>query len=483
MEIVVVWSILIVLTLVASMGAVLGLAGSLHLISRKTDGYFQYAVFAILISSGVAVFLSGRNMALTALSAQLVGEATRHPVDVWVQRGSSIFLLLAAGERIVRYINATAGKGNLPVFLLPTFVVFWFGTVGMTGLFGAYPQFSHNYVYALFTGIAAILMSTRESQMAINASRNATLCLILISVALIPLMPRLVIDTAYVQGFLPGIPRLAGLTPHALSMGMLAQVALLLLWASPVKNAWMNYAWILLASAALFLAQSKTAWISFVLSAFCMVAVRHSDSLKRQLGDSRNPALAVGLIVSGMIAVVLLTSMLLFGNLGERIGHLLISDEGAQLASLTGRDKIWRIALDEWLRHPVFGYGPGLFDDAYRASIRMGNATNAHNQLIDTLARSGIVGSVALVVYFSVLLVLSVRYAKTSGGLTISLFTVLALRSVSEVPMSLYSYGPESVLHLLLLMTLAGEARKSVSIAPPMRTVSFTRRHEEALSG
>jgi O-antigen ligase len=93
----------------------------------------------------------------------------------------------------------------------------------------------------------------------------------------------------------------------------------------------------------------------------------------------------------------------------------------------------------------------------------MPNATHAHNQFMDTLSRSGTVGAAALVLYALVLLVLSIRYARASSGLTLALFVALTLRAISEVPLLLFGYGPELIAHVLLLMTLAaavGEARE-----------------------
>jgi O-antigen ligase len=91
----------------------------------------------------------------------------------------------------------------------------------------------------------------------------------------------------------------------------------------------------------------------------------------------------------------------------------------------------------------------------------MPNATHAHNQFMDTLSRSGTVGAAALVLYALVLLVLSIRYARASGGLTLALFVALALRAISEVPLLLFGYGPELIAHVLLLMTLAAAAREA----------------------
>jgi uncharacterized phage infection (PIP) family protein YhgE len=77
---------------------------------------------------------------------------------------------------------------------------------------------------------------------------------------------------------------------------------------------------------------------------------------------------------------------------------------------------------------------------------------------MDTLSRSGTVGAAALLIYAVVLMVLSIRYAKASGGLTLALFIALVIRSLSEVPLYLLGYGAEFITHVLLLMSLAGMA-------------------------
>jgi hypothetical protein len=96
----------------------------------------------------------------------------------------------------------------------------------------------------------------------------------------------------------------------------------------------------------------------------------------------------------------------------------------------------------------------------------MANATHAHNQLMDTLSRSGLVGATALTLYLGVLCVLSLRCARASQGLSLALLLALLLRAGSEVPLLLIGYGPDLIIHLLLLITLA--AHRSA----PVRTSS-----------
>ena len=152
------------------------------------------------------------------------------------------------------------------------------------------------------------------------------------------------------------------------------------------------------------------------------------------------------------------------GDVDAQWSNFADTAQGAQLISMTGRDQIWALAIEEWRASPLFGYGPSLWDADFRAAIAMPNATSAHNQFMDTLARSGTIGAAGLVAYSLVLLGMSLRYAKASGGLSLALFVALALRSISEVPMLLQGYGTELFLHLLLLITISAAASSRVQV-------------------
>jgi O-antigen ligase len=286
------------------------------------------------------------------------------------------------------------------------------------------------------------------------------------------------------------VPRLAGLAPHAVSLGMLAQLGLLCLLARPLRRVGLNrLAWAM-GLLALFLAQSKTAWISFALCSACILVVRQGARFMRRVGDPVRPEFGIVTLLAFMAAVVGIAALLMFGEIDARLSSFFDSAQGAQLASMTGRDQIWAIAHDEWQRNPLFGYGPTLWDASFREAIGMPNATHAHNQFMDTLSRSGAVGAAALVLYALVLLVLSIRYARASGGLSLALFVALALRAVSEVPLLLFGYGPELITHVLLLMTLAAAVRETrerkrrpAVSAPASRTApAFSRASQNPLA-
>jgi len=425
------------------------------LLNRASPGYLNW-VFAAMIGLGALdVLLSGRN--LSALFMELAsGAGSQHPITPWLQRLVSILLLLAVAERVAHHV--TLRKRMPSTALAGAYFLFWFCTVAATALFGSHPQLSHEYLYTVAIGGAVLLASVAERDRILDTARNTLVIVLAAGVILIPINPALVMDNSYTQGLIPGLPRHGGLAPHPVALGMFAQTCLLLLWVRPFKSAWLTVVCWILGLAVLFIAQSKTAWIAFLLCCIVMLAVRHGANIWRRAGDPRQGAFGVLVCLVVIALVASRATLLLVGDIDARTDSFLDSAQGAQLMTMTGRDRIWEVALDEWHNSPLFGYGPSLWDEAFRASINLPNATNAHNQFMDTLARSGAIGATALVIYAVVLLVLAVRYAKDTGGLSLALFVALALRSITEVPLLLQGYGYELFSHLLLLVTIAGAA-------------------------
>lgn len=421
----------------------------------RPTGYLHWLLPAMLALSALTVLLSGRDLSRVFLALQ-EGSVFENPVIVWGQRALSILVLLVSAERVVNHL---AARRPMPSPLLAmAFVTYWLGTVASPALFGAHPALSHEFLYPLIMGLVFLLASPQEADKVIDWVRSALFAVLLAGVLLVPVMPSLTLDLSYRQGLIPGLPRLGGLATHSVSLGMYALTFLVCLWCRPFARPWLNrFAW-LIGLGVLFFAQSKTAWIAFVICAAALLAVRNGPGTARRLADPRETAFGVVLCI-GVIAVVTgVMAAILLGNVEAQASAFLDSSEGAQLVSLTGRDQIWAVALEEWRENPVFGYGPGLWDDAFRASIGMPQATHGHNQFLDTLARSGTVGFVALLLYSVVLLVMSIRYAQATGGFCLALFLFLALRSISEVPILLFGYGTELLVNLLLIISLAAAA-------------------------
>ena len=425
-------------------------------------GYLHWVLPLMVLLSAIDVLLSGRDLSMVYAELAGLQQGSRHALMPWIQRAFSLALLVICLHAATSHLSSGRQMPSAP--LTASYVALWVGTVALTAVLGSHRQISHEYAYALIIGFALLTVTTVDIGRIVDRARDTLFALMLVSVALVPIWPALVLDASYTQGLLPGVPRLGGVAPHPVALGMFAQTGLLLLWARPFGSRWMTVlAWILGLSV-LFFAQSKTAWLAFMLCAIAMVLVRNGPSAWQRLGDPREGAFGIVLCLGVMAASAALLVLFVFTDFGGAVAGFLDTDQGAQLMSLTGRDQIWAIAIQEWLSHRWFGYGPGLFDDEHRLAVGMPNATNAHNQFMDTLARSGIVGAVVLVVYALVLLVLSFKYARRSGGLSLALFIALALRSISEVPLTLFGYGTELFVHLLLVVTLSAAASMKVPV-------------------
>lgn len=446
-----------------------------------TAGFLFWMFPAMLTVAALEVLLSNRDLTQSFIeleqSMQAITEPSRLPVVAWTLRGVSVLLIAASLERIATHFSQ---QRQVPSpALLGSFLLFWLTTVLAPALLGAHPVLTHEYAYSLLFGVAAALSTDLDRDRILLAARDALFVFMLAGLVLLPWNPNLVLDSSYSQGLLPGVPRFGGLASHPVMMGLLTQTALLLLWARPYERRWLTVcAWIL-GLGVLFFAQSKSAWIAFFISAICMVLVRKAPESVERIGDPRSSSFGVLLLLGVIaVAVAVLVGVVVF-DASSLVEDFLGSSEGAQLASLTGRDRIWVVALEEWHNHPVFGYGPAIWDAEYRQAIGIPNATHGHNQMIDTLARCGTVGAIGLVCYALVLLVMAIRHARATHGLSLAMFLTLALLSISEVPLLLVGYGPDVFAHMLLLVTLAGAAAEqhrprtvATPLEPSFRTAS-----------
>lgn len=452
---------------------------SINLVSRSRDGLLHFYFYGILLKQAVGVAFSNR---IVSLDTALAAVESSNPAISWFNRMLSLIMVIVAIERIIHSLNQPAKKFNAAAtWLIIIFIIFWLTNALSPAFFGSHTNITHEYLYPLIFGIAALLVSFPGSRRVLDVFRDGTFIFLIVGLILIPIKPGMVMDTSYTQGFIPGLPRLAGLAPHANSLAILTQVFLLCLWVRPFQVVWINRSALTVGVIVIFLAQSKTVWLSFTVSALCILVARQGPKLWRNFGHTRQKEVSISIIMVFITCILGVGIAFLFGDLSGKIDHFFSSTEGAQLTSLTGRDKVWAIAFEEWHRNPIFGYGPTLFDAEFKQLIGMANATHAHNQFVDTLARSGLVGATGLVIYSLVLLVLCLRYCNTSGGLTLALFIALAFRSISEVPLTITSLNFEFMGHVLLLIVLAGEIRRksaaavvvSKKISDPMHTKSL----------
>lgn len=435
----------------AAFACVFAVVLAVQFTSGRKHGYFHWVIPTMLFITALGIALSGRTFEVDIATQMMI----KHPLVIWTQRVATIFILTVSAERIINHFSARRNLLGAAPLLTIAFATYWFCSQLSPMFLSAHPRVFHEPFYALIIGIGALLLDGDEAEVTLKTARNALLLFLLAGYFLLPIKPNLVLDSNYSQGYIPGLPRFAGLATHAVTLGMLSQLALLCVWARPYANRNLNRAAWCLGLLTLFIAQSKTGWVSFCICATVMFLCQNGHQLKQKLIDPRRPELSITLICAAMLMLSFFGAYALFGDMGDKITRFLNSESGAQLTSLTGRDLIWSAAYQEWMRHPLFGYGPDFLSGGYRLSVGLpNNAIHGHNQYMDLLPRAGLVGAIPLTFYLLALLNLSIRHAVASRGLTLALFLALGLRAVSEIPLTLNGYGQEFSSHLLLLILL-----------------------------
>lgn len=244
--------------------------------------------------------------------------------------------------------------------------------------------------------------------------------------------------------------RLAGLTNHPILLGMLAAAALVLELAPVLRRP--GWAWhAAAAGAVLILAQSRTAW------AMALVALPLLYRRERS-GPRVHPLLKRLLMLGGAGSLALLVSP----GLVTWLSALVNSQE---ISSVHGRTLPWQVAWTAFDSSMLFGYGPSLFLDP--ASPNRGAYDHAHNQLLQTLGTSGLVGAAGLAVFLIALVAVAWRGARTTGGLTLALTALVLVACLTDGALRGSGFSPQFVSMLVLLAVLHSAVRDAAPAPLP----------------
>ncbi|SDK51074.1 O-antigen ligase family protein [Streptomyces indicus] len=231
-----------------------------------------------------------------------------------------------------------------------------------------------------------------------------------------------------------GWGQFTGLSANPNALGPLAAAALLLEVCSVARRR----SWPLHAGAAalvLLLTQSRTAWIAALAVVFLHIDPRHTVR-KAAVLTLCGAAAALGLLLPGVQATL--------ATLGS----------DPKFTEAGGRTLAWQLAWEEFLRAPLFGYGPNLFDTEHRRQL-FGTASSwigqAHNQLLHTLGAAGLLGLTGLSVLFVVLIVHARRTAAATKGLSVALTALLVVACTTESPLRNLSGLSDRVLFLVVI--------------------------------
>jgi len=332
--------------------------------------------------------------------------------------------------------------------LLVSVLTYLFGTAVGQAFGSSEPSWTYKSLYIPIV-LGGLYIQSDAKPLAL--ARVAKLLAMLVCVASLlfaVIRPDLALERPY-ESLIPGLNfRLYGVTGHANAMGPMALLYLLLEWHVPSKRL-LRWPAIIVALSCFLFAQSKTAWATGVILG--LLIIFHSTVGRQNGGNAKKSLLLLTILFGGLAAVAI---ALMFVDLG---GFL---ERHSEFTTLTGRTDLWRITMDEWRRNPVFGYGAGLWDEDFRIRYNILYAGQAHNQFVQTLGESGLVGFALLLQYLVVLAFFCLQQARLANPLPLLLFILILARCVSEAPMRAIALLDWALLmHALLFLLLAQHVR------------------------
>lgn len=366
---------------------------------------------------------------------------TENPYVIWIGRtGTALFLL---GIALVITHGLYVRKGRIPrqgLSLLMAWLGIYIPPV-LSGLLSESGKFSYKILFFPLLLIAAYL-SPR-----FNITEKSTKLLIILLSFIYASLLGIILrpDWAYAEYSESwiGIPiRLFGAASHPNGLGAIALAALLLLQLSENtrKSLWRSVHWLAIITV-IILAQSKTIWIvCFVLFVVrIMVKKMPTKAMQIQLG-----------ITSVLFFLLFLTTLALVFWQTIPISEKLFP-------TLIGRTHVWKVTWQVWLESPILGYGPNLWDLDFRKQTGYLWAGQAHNQILQTLGESGLLGVSALVLFYLTLFKESSRLGNMDEIVSFTRFgftVLILLRSFTEAPLRNYIIDTNFIINAIIYLLM-----------------------------
>jgi O-antigen ligase len=423
----------------------------LHTAKLSNISIFTYLFPLVLFSTAVETLTMTRDFSTMWMAAT---EVVKSPTAIWITRITSLVLLISSSIVISRAVFSKDESQKFDNNIIIAQTIFTFTCLISPALFSTHPSLNYIYLYTPIYCFAAILVTDKDAVKIFCMARNAMFAFISLGWLILPVLPHFVLNTTYSQGLFKGLPRLAGLATHEVSLSTMTTIFIVTLLFFPYRAKWLNnIAW-LVAIPTLFLTQSKNAWATTILVYIIFAYFNHKRHALESSIKRSSPLILILLLLT-MICTTLIASTVMFGDLLGRIDTFFHTREGIQFLTFTGRDVIWEEAMVAWRENPLFGYGLTLFGIEHRAIIGIPYATSGHSQFYDTLGRSGLIGILGLVICIGVLGWRAFKLATVTGGLSLIMLFSLVLRSFTEVPIASGYFGYELLPYMLFLILVS----------------------------
>lgn len=431
---------------------VIGLATILFSKRIPEDGLLQYYFYAVLLAAALTMLLSGRDF--SSEEGQYFHSAlSTNPIVEWSTRFASLFTMFAALERAINYFNHYQLNGSR-LLLLGIVSYFWITNLFIPVFITANQSFELSYVYSLALMIGISLSNQINPHNMILNARNAFVIFTLLSLLFIFISPNSALDFEYTQGYIPGLPRFFGLSPHAIVMSTIITLALWSSLAYPYNNSKIQSFVLIFGIVALILTQSKTVIFSFIIGSAIIYHYKEKNILSKSKNYNGRTNIK-SLIIYSSLSLTIFITLFFLSDYEKFIYNYISSDTLQKITSITGRDEIWLVALEEFYRSPWFGYGNGLFSESFRISLNMYYATSSHNQFIDSLARSGIIGFSGLMTLLFFTLYHSIKISSITNGLSVALISYILIFSLTGEPINISNIGSATISFYFLLFLIS----------------------------
>ena len=434
------------LALGAALAVVAALGLSMHG-ERLWSSRFVPAI-APLIVLGIAVssLLSSRNLALAEKHIDLISEQPGG--GAWILRLITLSIVSIA---MAKLIGAFVRRQPVPVApgtpLFVALMVYIVASNFLPSAFGTVPTFVHAMFYPALIFSAAWAARRESPEATLSAAKAALYTLMIGSLIAAVIVPAIAVQPDY-QGLIPGLNiRLWGLGSNANSIGPLALLTLLVEYLQPTRKRWLRALLIAATGLVFVLAQSKTVWVALLIVLAILTWYRWATKNRQQ-------ASMVFLLVFLGAGIAFLT-MLLLMDVGAVWDRFADSKLGDNVTTISGRTAIWEVALQEWQRNPLFGYGPEIWNLKFRIKIGMPFAFSAHNQFLQTLSVAGTLGFVALLAYLRYVIPAAWRMAAATRGVSLALLSMILFRCLAEAPLAMTGLiDADALTHFLLFVII-----------------------------
>jgi O-antigen ligase len=309
---------------------------------------------------------------------------------------------------------------------------------------------SVQYAFYFAAALTAVALGAPDRATLLRWARLATRVVVAVSLGSTVVAPTWAFIGQGSQGYdrtIFGVPRLTGLSPHPNALAAVAVIALLVEVGFRHGSRTARLAGAAAAATCLVLTQSNTGYIAAALAVAIMLASRHA-AYRRLLLTACVAVLAVYVVSPTTVVPASVQS----------------SD---YVSSVSGRTVIWSISLGAWQRRPLTGYGPGFFSPAsveqrFPETLQV---TNGHDQLVQTLVESGLLGLLGLATVFAATIACAWRARRVDGGLSLALVTSFWIFGITETPMRVVGVAAVPALVTLAVALVAGRDSLAASLA------------------